>query len=109
MHRMYDPHLTQSWNFNSWLEALSDASDSVRIFKLSSPTRTVAYQELIQLSLRYLKFPMRGKYTSTTQDLRTIASQSAQDDLSLEAPATAEESNRASSQLWIHWKSRCPI
>ena len=70
---------------------------------------TVACQELIQLSLRYLKFRIIGKYTSTIQDLRTMASQSGQDDWSREAPATAEEDKHASSQLATLWRSRCPI
>ena len=66
----------------------------------------MAYQELFQHSVRYLKFRKSGTYTSTRQDLRTITGQSSN---GLIAGMIAKEYNYASSQLWTHWRSHCPM
>ena len=99
---MYDPHPNaRSCNFDKWLKALSDASDKIRFECCPHPHGepqyiterykvTVAYQELIRLSLQII-------YIYTIQDLQKITGQSAKDDPSLEAPVIAEESNRAFS------------
>ena len=112
---------TRSWNFDSWFGR--DIRCIRRVFRqkktalthikdLSSSDRykvTEAHRALIHISLRYWKFRMRGKYTSSIQDLRTITGQSLKEDSSLEVPAIAEEGKHSSFQLWTRWRSHCPI
>ena len=58
---------------------------------------TLAYQELIHNSLRYVKFRMSGKYTSTMQDLEIITRQSSKGDWSRQAPVIGEKDKHACS------------
>ena len=70
---------------------------------------TVAYQELFPNSLRGLTFRMSGKYTSTIQDLRTIAGQSSKEDLI--AGGTGDRRGRQACffSAMTHWRRHCPI
>ena len=74
MRQTYDSNPdTRSWNCDTWLHALSAASDKVTFEYCPDAYGEPQYTRMDpQLFTFFWKIRMRGKYTSTTQDLRKL-------------------------------------
>ena len=111
---------TKSWNSDKWLEALSDASDRVRFEYCLNPQGEPQYIRSIlshsgipRIDPKFfmlLEIPFKWKvHICHTGSSNTFRSSVERENWSREAPVIGEEDKHASSRLWTHWRSHCPI